>query len=222
MSITAIRVVAPTLGLVALIATASVSLATADPPPPGSCDPGSLPRDARPGDDMCVSRDFARRTAQENADPAANKAPGGGDYGPETCLPGFVWREAFAGDTICVTPDIRAQNLAANANPGANKSGPGVDELQPTPAPQQAASRTVTFEVTGAGTVYAIEMDPPSGKVGENTGVPFTRTITIGPDVELLQVIAIGKTGSQGCRILLDGRVVAEQPVGNSHCSFAP
>jgi hypothetical protein len=34
-------------------------------------------------------------------------------------------------------------------------------------------------------------------------------------------VVAVGKTGSQGCRILLDGNVVAEQPIGNAHCIYA-
>lgn len=236
------KVAVPTLGLAALTVAATISVATAEPPapPPGNgCETGYQPRLARPGDDVCVTRDFARRTAQENANPKANKEPNGGAYGPETCVSGFVWREAFDGDTICVTPDVRAQNKAASADPNAHKAPAnapgGTNAPQPTPdgtnapkptpegspPPEQTAQRKVTFEVTGSGTVYSIDMDPSSARVGENTAVPFTRTITIGPDVGLLQLIAVGKTGSQGCRILLDGKVVAEQPVGSAHCSYA-
>ena len=80
-------------------------------------------------------------------------------------------------------------------------------------------NRTVVFDVTGSGTVYSIDMDPAEDRVGEDTPAPFTRTVTIGPDVSLLQVVVVTKTGSQGCRITVDGTVVAEQPLGDAaHC----
>src|SRR5688572_13454285 len=85
-------------------------------------------------------------------------------------------------------------------------------------APASAQSRTALFEVTGSGTVYSIDLDP-GGRVPEDTSAPFTRSVTIGPDVSLLQVVVVTKTGSQGCRITVDGSVVAEQAPGDAaHC----
>lgn len=85
-------------------------------------------------------------------------------------------------------------------------------------APASAQSRTVVYEVTGSGTVYSIVLDP-GGRIPEDTATPFTQTVSIGPDVALLQVVVVTKTGSQGCRITLDGTVVAEQAPGDAaHC----
>lgn len=85
-------------------------------------------------------------------------------------------------------------------------------------APAYAQSRTVVYEVTGSGTVYSIDLDP-GGRIPEDTAAPFTQTVSIGPDVALLQVVVVTKTGSQGCRITLDGNVVAEQAPGDAaHC----
>jgi hypothetical protein len=81
-----------------------------------------------------------------------------------------------------------------------------------------AQSRDVVFEVTGSGTVYSIDLDP-GGRVPEDTAAPFTASQSIGPDVSLLQVVVVTKTGSQGCRITVDGTVVAEQAPGDAaHC----
>jgi hypothetical protein len=81
-----------------------------------------------------------------------------------------------------------------------------------------AQSRDVIFEVTGSGTVYSIDLDP-GGRIPEDTAAPFTASQAIGPDVSLLQVVVVTKTGSQGCRITVDGNVVAEQPPGDAaHC----
>ena len=81
-----------------------------------------------------------------------------------------------------------------------------------------AQSRTVVYEVTGSGTVYSIDLDP-GGRIPEDTAAPFSQTVSIGPDVALLQVVVVTKTGSQGCRITLDGTVVAEQAPGDAaHC----
>jgi len=85
-------------------------------------------------------------------------------------------------------------------------------------APASAQSRGVVFEVTGSGTVYSIDLDP-GGRVPEDTAAPFTQSVSIGPDVALLQVVVVTKTGSQGCRITVDGDVVAEEaPGGAGHC----
>ena len=73
-------------------------------------------------------------------------------------------------------------------------------------APASAQSRDVVFEVTGTGTVYSIDLDP-GGRIPEDTVVPFIQTEAIAPDVALLQVVVVTKTGSQGCRITVDGNV---------------
>ncbi len=80
---------------------------------------------------------------------------------------------------------------------------------------------TVVFEVTGPGSVYTIDTDPNIQRVYD-AKLPWQTTTTIGPDVQMLQVVAVGKdTPTPGCRITLDGKVVAEKaPGGDSHCIF--
>ena len=212
-----------TVMVAALAAVALPAPAMADPDDlpygPDTCIQGLVWREARSGDTVCVTPEFRSRTAAENANPAANKEPLGGTYGPETCKQGFVWREAFDGDTICVTPDIRAANLEANAAAESNyqRNQPGEE-----PATDDDGSNVV-FEITGSGTVYSIDIDPGGRVATENTAVPFKTTATVPDDASLLQVIAVTKTGEQGCRITVDGVVVVDQAPGTSaHCVFAP
>jgi hypothetical protein len=117
-----------------------VAASTLLTPVPGhtddGCPTGLVPRNSRPGDAVCVTPQVATEVAQENANAASTRQPGGGAYGPLTCKPGLVWREAFVGDAVCVTPDRRtesktetaAQMSTSNGAPG----GPG-----PRPAPAQ-------------------------------------------------------------------------------------
>lgn len=181
---------------------------------PDTCVQGLVWREARAGDNVCVTPQFRDRTALENSTPGANKNPNAGS-GPEACSQGYVWREAFDGDVICVTPAIRAENLAANAAAAGN-----YQRNQPGNEPAAEGAANVTFEVTGTGTVYTIDTDPSSERVPIGISVPFSRSMTVGPDVQLLQVIAVSKTGSQGCRIIVDGTVVVEQGLGDAHCVY--
>jgi hypothetical protein len=202
----------------ALIPVGNPVVAQADPLPygPDTCVQGFVWREARPGDTVCVTPTVRDQVAQQNANPGSNRDPNAGS-GPLSCSQGYVWREAFDGDTICVTPDVRAATLADNAAAGSRyaRNAPA-----PTPA---AAGQTVTFEITGSGTVYTIDTDPPGPRVPEGTAVPFSRTVTIGPDVGLLQVIAVGKTGEQGCRITIDGFTgVEHNPGEGAHCIYQP
>jgi hypothetical protein len=80
----------------------------------GGCPQDLIPRNARPGDDVCVTRRFEAAVSSENRDPSKDWVAG--DYGPQTCKQGLVWREAFDGDTVCVTPDMRSTILAQNAS----------------------------------------------------------------------------------------------------------
>jgi hypothetical protein len=81
----------------------------------------------------------------------------------------------------------------------------------------------VVFEVTGSGEVFNIVTDPDTGSVPDHTKLPFKKTTTIGPDVQLLQVVATGRDDpGPGCKITLNGKVVSQEPVGGSaHCIFS-
>lgn len=216
------RVARLSMIVAALAAVALPAPAMADPDDlpygPDTCIQGLVWREARTGDTVCVTPEFRSRTATENGNPDANKDPNGA-YGPESCAQGFVWREAFNGDTICVTPAIRAENLAANA---AAESNYQRNQPEEEPDVTDTDGPNVVFEITGTGTVYSIDIDPGGRVATENTAVPFKTTENV-TDFSLLQVIAVTKTGSQGCRITLDGVVVVEQAPGTSaHCVYAP
>lgn len=208
---------APALSALTLVGgMTAVAPAHADPLPygPDTCIQGYVWREARSGDTVCVTPDTRTQVAQQNASPDANKDPAGA-YGPQSCAQGFVWREAFDGDTICVTPAFRQQMLTDNAAAASRKQA---NQPSPTPAAQ---ANTVVYQVTGTGTVYSIDTDPATTRAPEDTQLPWQTTTTIGPDVHLLQVVAVGKTASPGCVITLNGKVVASQPVGgNAHCIY--
>lgn len=91
----------------------------------------------------------------------------------------------------------------------------------PMPASALPASANVVFEVTGPGSVFTIDIDPGGQRIFD-AQLPFQKSATVGPDVELLQVVAVGKdTPTPGCRITVDGQVVVEKaPGGDSHCIF--
>lgn len=200
--------------------------ASAEPLPygPDTCINGFVWREARVGDTVCVTPAVRDQTAAQNANAGANKDPSQA-YGPESCSQGYVWREAFDGDTICVTPGVRSATLADNAAaPSRKQANAPLPTSTNAPLPSSAAQAgTVVFEVTGPGEVFSIVTDPDGGLVPDHTALPFKRTMNIGPDVHLLQVVATGRNDpGPGCRIILDGRVVAEQPVGgNAHCIYS-
>lgn len=200
----------------ATVVTSLSQPAQADPLPygPDTCIDGYVWREARTGDTVCVTPAVRDQVAQQNAHPSSNKDPLAGS-GPQSCSQGYVWREAFDGDTICVTPDVRAATKADNAAAASCKAS-----NSPKPAPKPQRGTEVIFEITGTGTVYSIDTDPPSARVAEGTPVPFKRTMTVAPDVELIQVIAVGRTGEQGCRITVDGFVGITQAPGNAHCVY--
>jgi MmpS family membrane protein len=215
MSATSSKILALTTAAAAIVATLPGS-AFADPLPygPDTCIQGYVWRNARDGDTVCVTPAVRDRTAAENANPNANKDPNGAN-GPQSCKQGFVWREAFDGDTICVTPDERAQTKADNAAAESRyqRNQPG------SPGTPQGQSNVV-FEITGSGTVYSIDIDPGGRVATENTAVPWKQATTVGSDVSLLQVVAVGKTGNQGCRITVNGKVVKDQP-NDPHCVYS-
>ena len=202
---------------VAVAATVSgLPLAQADPLPygPDTCINGFVWREARSGDTVCVTPGTRDQIAAQNANAGANKDPSQA-YGPESCSQGYVWREAFDGDTVCVTPAVRSATLADNAAASSRKA-----TNKPPAAPQAG---TVVFEVTGPGEVFSIDTDPGGPLVADHTPLPFKRSMRLNPDAHLLQVVAVGRANpGPGCRIILDGTVVAEQPIGgNAHCIYS-
>jgi hypothetical protein len=103
------------------VAALGIIVGPAPAPADNGCPTGLVPRNARPGDQVCVTQQVATEVAQENANAANLRQPGGGAYGPLTCKSGYVWREAFDGDGVCVTPDRRQETLNQNSVP---QSGP--------------------------------------------------------------------------------------------------
>src|SRR4051794_17008504 len=83
------------------------------------CLQGWVWREARPGDQVCVTGATRTQTAADNSVRASRWV--NGPFGPHTCLQGYVWREAYPGDDVCVTGDVRAQ--AATDNAQANNEG---------------------------------------------------------------------------------------------------
>lgn len=137
--------------LVAMAALGAVGVpqAVADPLPygPDTCLQGFVWREARSGDVVCVTPGVRGRTAQENANPLANRQPGGGASGPDTCLQGFVWRDAFAGDHVCVTPAIRSEAAANNAAaPSRKQANVPAPAPAPAPAPKPLQGPAVSWQ----------------------------------------------------------------------------
>ena len=87
-------------------------------------------------------------------------------------------------------------------------------------APVAAADpANVVFEVTGTGEVYSIVTDPDSGQVPDHTTTPWSRTLSVPSDVGMLQVVATSRGAPMGCRITMNGAVVAQKaPGGDAHC----
>jgi hypothetical protein len=92
----------------------------------GGCVPGDqagqVPRNARPGDNACVSPETAALVQQENASKNDGYAAGAAST-DLICKSGLVWREAFDGDAVCVTPERRTETWQQNANAGTGNTG---------------------------------------------------------------------------------------------------
>ncbi len=84
--------------------------------------------------------------------------------------------------------------------------------------------KTVVLEATGNGTALTIDIYDPNPEARlYNQPLPFSRSVNVTPNSgDLFQIIAVPKGTTQpGCRILMNGQIVAEQPIGGSgHCIF--
>ena len=79
-----------------------------------TCVQGFVWREAFSGDRVCVTVAVRTRTAQDNQQAGAHRAPGGGPDGPDSCRTGFVWRDAGPRDHVCVPPETRDQAASDN------------------------------------------------------------------------------------------------------------
>lgn len=119
---------------------------------------------------------------------------------------------------------------SSESEPSASSSKPstagGKTDAAPTgkapPTTAEDAGDTVVFEVTGTGTALTIDIVPTDGERYYNIPLPWSTTVSITPDVAQLQVVVVGSgDASPGCKITLNGEVVAEKPDGgDAHCVF--
>ena len=115
----------------------------------------------------------------------------------------------------------KAQQKTGSGPSTTSAQATATDDTPTTTAPA-GKPETVVFEVTGTGSALTIDLVPSGPDRLYNVPLPWSSTITITPDVNQLQVVVVGtgETGP-GCKITLDGKVVAEQPEGgNAHCVF--
>jgi hypothetical protein len=191
----------------------------------GGCIPGDtaglVPRQARPADMVCATPHIAAEVQKENLNAAMGQGyvPGGGAYGPKTCISGLVWREAFDGDTVCVSTQRRQETWQENANAGVGATG----GLAPQTPPQSQNNNggpghdTVILESTGNGRMTNVVFSDPVTKPAQyDVALPFSHTVrTTLKSGDLYQIVGTGNSTTQvGCRITVNGTVVAEHDPG--------
>ena len=125
----------------------------------------------------------------------------------------------FAAVPACTKSDAPKAGTTSAAS---TTSAAEPADTSPTTTTPTGKPETVVFEVTGSGEALTIDTVPAGPERLQDVPLPWTDTITITPDVQQLQVVVIGKgEPGPGCKIVLDGKVVAEQPIGgNAHCIF--
>jgi hypothetical protein len=125
----------------------------------------------------------------------------------------------FVAVPACAKSDAPKNGPTATAT---SAPAPELTESTTTSTTVAGKTSTVVFEVTGSGSALTIDTVPSGPDRLYNVPLPWTDTITITPDVQQLQVVVVGTAEpGPGCKITLDGKVVAEQPVGGSaHCVF--
>ncbi len=121
-------------------------------------------------------------------------------------------------------PACAKEERAQKAPPSSAASATSAEATAETPATTAAAGKpeTVVFEVTGTGSALTIDLVPSGPDRLYDIPLPWSSTVTITPDITQLQVVVVGKgEASPGCKITLDGTVVAEKPPGgDAHCVF--
>jgi hypothetical protein len=93
-------------------------------PASNGCAAGYVPRNAVPGDNVCVTPAEESQVVNDNSQASLRVSPTGGPYGQDTCQTGYVWREATTNDHVCVTPETRTITAEENADPHLSSTGP--------------------------------------------------------------------------------------------------
>lgn len=126
---------------------------------------------------------------------------------------------------LFVAPACAKEDKAQKAPP-ASSAASATSAQGTVEGPTTAAGKpeTVVFEVTGTGTALTIDTDPAGPDRLYDVPLPWTSTVSVPAGTTLLQVVVVGKgETSPGCKITLDGKVVAEKPEGgDAHCILQP
>jgi hypothetical protein len=126
----------------------------------------------------------------------------------------------LAGAPACAKSDAPKSGSSSTPVTSATSAVPSTKST--TTATATGTPETVIFEVTGTGSATTIDLVPAGADRLYDVPLPWSQTITVTPDVKQLQVVVVGSGDpGPGCKITLDGKVVAEQPAGGSaHCVF--
>jgi hypothetical protein len=120
---------------------------------------------------------------------------------------------------VKVAARTRVWQLLASAIVVATLYGVADAPAGAVPPNDPADTMTVLFEAIGSGSALTIDTDPSSERIYD-AQLPWQQRVQLRTDTPLLQVVVVGKDDlSPGCRITVEGIVVAEEPVGGSgHC----
>lgn len=136
----------------------------------------------------------------------------------------LVALSAAALTVFFAVPACSKEEKAQKAPPSSAASATSAQATDESPTTAAAGGKpeTVVFEVTGTGSALTIDLVPSGPDRLYDVPLPWSSTVTITPDVTQLQVVVVGKgETSPGCRITLQGKVVAEKPDGgDAHCVF--
>ena len=123
-----------------------------------TCVQGFVWREAFSGDRVCVTVAVRTRTAQDNQQAGAHRAPGGGPDGPDSCRTGFVWRDAGPRDRVCVPPETRDQAASDNRAAHSRAAAP-IPPPAPPPPPKPGGSRAPAPPVKVTASIERAQID---------------------------------------------------------------
>jgi len=169
-----------TIGINSLTAAANQASVTITSNIVDRCIQGFVWREASPADHVCVTGAVRSDTANENAQAASRRNPGGGAFGPDTCRSGFVWRQAFATDHVCVPAASRTRAAADNGaaagrrNParlvfGPNTCKPGFVWREADARDWVCVTGAVRAQTAADNTQAAARRNPGGGAFGPDT-----------------------------------------------------
>lgn len=122
--------------------------------------------------------------------------------------------------------------VPTGTNLGSERSGPATTAgntatkglpAAPTPTAgkttKPAQTSRIVFEVNGTGNALTIDYDAGTAMRESDVRLPWRKEFPAPEKGYLMQVVVVVAPGSTGCRILVDGKVVDEQPT-TQHCTY--